>query len=342
MLSLSPALLLMRIAMYTPPNVPLGAFLEEAHARVVRERFSRGTWKTSPERDDVSPDELVYVHFPVEETFWRSKHAPHSCVEDAVELAGLGEPRAGRYAENKFSCGNISHWRHVWSIGSNGMTQFEEYTHMASPNATISVFDCTLTPTQRSHVSELERMGVLKLYDVCMGGYDSSGSEAPALMGHGAAVSLIHAWDAQNNPRPTRRNGTPQKMEVLDYLKIDCEGCEMSSLLPFFAQLAARYGGEVPITQLQIEIHLGVMIEKNRTDIAAYSAGGIEAVLAQHSSEWIEAYRRKGKQYRALLAGLQSFGFVPFHIDMNHKGGSAAEFSFANIKCPSCRWPVSV
>ena len=164
-------------------------------------------------------------------------------------------------------------------------------------------------------------------------------------MGQGSALPLLSVWRALHRPR-------------IDYLKIDCEGCELpdgdgqggapqgsvsgggtlllGGLLPFLRELK-RDEGEVPIAQLQIEIH--GLAYRTRNMSALYAAHGMSAVLQTLTHVEASAYRRGNARGRALVAALGSFGFVPFHVEFNAKHGDALEYSFANVACSTCRWP---
>ena len=63
----------------------------------------------------------------------------------------------------------------------------------------------------------------------------------------------------------------------IDYLKIDCEGCEMDALPRFLNDSMARWG-HVPVTQLQIEIHVANRLQsygEERKLVRSYGEAGL-------------------------------------------------------------------
>jgi len=118
----------------------------------------------------------------------------------------------------------------------------------------------------------------------------------------------------------------------LDYLKIDCESCEFAALAQFLDEATAG-GGTVPVTQIQMEVHVpGRSLAKTR----AWAKYGIN-----HTSPmWPELGPRANAQALRLLAQLLDLGFVVFHIGL---GGAhrfqccGAEYSLINTRAPAER-----
>ena len=119
----------------------------------------------------------------------------------------------------------------VYSIGSNNDIQFEVavYEHLGCETHT---FDPTLK----------------KVF--IGGGYSTF---HPWGLGEdGAEVSVKESsFTAMSLEHITRELGHKEK--EIDILKIDCEGCEYTSLPPFFESMAE---GKVKVNQIQLEIHL--------------------------------------------------------------------------------------
>ena len=110
----------------------------------------------------------------------------------------------------------------VVAVGSRGETSFEAAIHRHAPHCAIDVFDGTLTP---------ERTGQLLL-------------AAPFATFHARNFyadtwkTLVHAHDGASAAR-----GKPR----YQIMKMDCEGCEFSSLAPWVANTCTE--------QLLIEVH---------------------------------------------------------------------------------------
>jgi len=345
---------------YTPCGHPL---VPTAEVQSSLERFNGSHW-VRPATDecssaDRSACELFTRDFPVERTFFDTFVVP--CVDRTTRLPSCAEP--------KFACGA---WHeldrrnptcHVWSFGSAGETCFEETVHMHAPGCRISVFD----PTIRASDPRLER-------PIARGAFDFS----QVGLGDVDAQRRFRGYGSQPATRGVTRTLASlmieRSVEWIDYLKIDCERCELDALPRFINDSLARWG-HVPVTQLQVEVHVSqVDGSHNQTHLRTHSYGKYGLVWKNRKSRRDNAtyYSRGGpdeaeealkelsmggltnnphsmawnSRARKLLASLYGAGFVAFHIDLwgdradPFLGCCFAEYTLLNTRAPTRRLPL--
>ena len=318
---------------------PFGNFLCFTNNLTVHEsweRFGESTWKYPPGvlRDDMASENLYYRHYPVESKFFAS--APRDCIDILrqlpPDLPGLatefgGDPEwHGGGEEPKFSCGPVCHGPAdrsciVWSIGSNAQTGFEEYVRgheqASAPSLSIEVFDPTLDDKKRAQVDALERKGVFRFHP-----WGLSATSA-----NRDGMTLLSLRDMMRELNTT----------WIDYLKVDCEACEFDSLGPLFRELFAR-DGIVPVTQLQLEIHVGSA--SGRTGLIHYKKKRhmFDPELPVH-----DVRTKRNAKSLGLLSMLYEVGFVTFHVDLTRSHHCCGmEYSLYNSKIfYSSRQPMS-
>lgn len=139
----------------------------------------------------------------------------------------------------------------------------------------------------------------------------------------------------------------------IDYLKLDCEGCEFDAL-PQFLNASMHRFGHVPLGQLQVEMHVSGRLGRDK----CYDNGTPCLERFKSQQRLTELYAHGGVRYRGhrafdsgytnpqamraewkarrLLATLQRYGFVPFHIDFTtHASGCCgSEYTFLNTRAP--------
>uniref|UniRef100_A0A7S2FL84 Methyltransferase FkbM domain-containing protein n=1 Tax=Haptolina brevifila TaxID=156173 RepID=A0A7S2FL84_9EUKA len=269
---------------YTPVEHPLVRHLSNRTAS--HHMAKRHGWPLDY-GGDVSKLDHFTRRFPVEARYWLSPRSVAPCLTHAYQLPPLAFARkVGGVCEPKFACGPAAELGHsrsgcvVWSIGSAGETCFEEYVHTAAPSCSIDVFDPMLTAATRRRLESLSARGVLRLHEVGLA--DERTVNGSSLLKQynkpitgDAAVrfhrcSVLQAVTAPLGPREAEwyKRNCPKarmlslaemfdacKVEWVDYLKIDCEGCEFTALSQFLREATRRWG-HVPVTQLQVELHV--------------------------------------------------------------------------------------
>lgn len=137
----------------------------------------------------------------------------------------------------------------VYSIGSNNDIRFEKaaYTHMNG--CEIHTFDPTLNkPFVGGDYATFHPWGV---------GIDGEKMRFRK-----------HSWTAMSFEHIIKELG--HENQVIDVLKIDCEGCEYSTMPPLFEMIAA---GRIRVNQVQIELHTAEKSEIDHFFKSADSAG---------------------------------------------------------------------
>lgn len=333
---------------YTPSSHPL---VPNASLRARIQHFD-GAWRPTP---FVRAYEHLSRRFPVEERFWASAAAPIPCTSQHTIRLGSA------LCAPKFFCGTPTalskHLFAAWSIGSAGETCFEEFLHAAAPHCRIEVFDPTLPSASRLRLKSLERRGVLRLHEVGLADSRTVGG-----------VSLLQPYRKDGGATPIKARmatlseifdrifGSAAKdgdalRPWVDYLKVDCEGCEERAI-PLFLNDSMRRWGLVPVTQLQLEVHIDprsgspsaqqqLLRSYSKAGLKMQSAGSLlvnvdrtEKARRKRVFNNPHAYRSE-RRMRPALALLQAHGFVPFHVDFGDVGSCCSiEYSLLNIKAP--------
>ena len=139
---------------------------------------------------------------------------------------------------------------------------------------------------------------------------------------------------------------------------MDCEGCEFLAL-PQFLNESMRTLGHVPVTQLQLEIHvpwrLHTRFHSNETVAllrsyalhgpiitpeSCYSGSPEPIFMTNMNYPYVPLYA--SKTALPLLAALSAAGFVPFHIDQAQQAPfycCNVEYTFLNIRAPADKLP---
>lgn len=304
---------------YSPAEHPMMP-TEELQDKL--ERYNGKEWVHHfPGRMDMSDDELFVRHFPVETKFFESYGGPN-CARNAYSLP----PPNQIGSEPKFICGKPESYQQragceVFSIGSNGQTRFEEYMHKQAPGCRIDVFDPTLNEEMNQKVQKLQEKGVFNFHNVGLNW--RQGKESI-----GEVETVLDMF---------RR----VKTKWVDYLKIDCEGCEYKALPQFLEESTAKFG-HVPVTQIQFELH----VEGLGANVTQKWAEGQDR-KDKHGQvvkgEVVRPFRQSGvnRDARHLLHTLEQYGFVPFHIDFTRHPYQCCgvEYSLFNTKAPKDMLP---
>ena len=185
-------------------------------------------------------------------------------------------------------------------IGSKGTSCFEEYVHSQAPHCIISTFDPTISAISKQLFAQCLPWVRLHL----VGLYHESAFNGLNFTSHGKRKVL------RGEVRPLMSLIDDFTPGWIDYLKIDCEGCEFDAIPQFLEQSTARLG-RVPVTQINIEVHVPLP--------------GMEGYSARQASAL------------KLLTKLKESGFVPFHIDVDGRSCST-EYSLFNTRVPRKHW----
>ena len=260
--------------------------------------------------------DLFFRQFPVEQRFFSTRrHEAFRCVERASALPRPSSTcRDG--AEKKFHCRLHAEGRpcSMWSIGSNGQTCFEEDWHSQMPSCVIRVFDPTLRKSAQDKLQRLQSEGVLQFHPVGLSARRGTGVvKGGVAQGRAETLTLFEMMAHWNT-------------SWIDYLKIDCESCEFKAVMQFLDQ-AASERGVVPVTQLQMEVHLP---GRGLSHTRAWAKHGIN-----HTDPVWPKYRKFNKLALQMFSKLLQSGFVVFHIEL---GGAhpfqccGAEYSLVNTR----------
>ena len=185
----------------------------------------------------------------------------------------------------------------MWSVGSNGQTCFEEEWHALAPLCKVHVFDPTLSARARDKLGRLQRNGMLRLHSIGLSSKAGKGILQAGLTRRAESLTLLQMMRHTNTT-------------WIDYLKTDCEGCEFAAVAQFLDEmrLMRAEGRTVPVTQLQMEVHVpGRSLAHTR----AWAANGIN-----HTNPIWPRYARTNRRALDMLSKLLSFGFVVFHIEL--------------------------
>jgi hypothetical protein len=119
----------------------------------------------------------------------------------------------------------------VFSVGSNGDASFENGIHALSPECRIDTFDGTLVGRRSKLAAALPSF--VRFHPL---------NWSPSTLGE-----IVQTLDG--NAREGRKGAawTPSPPPTLPVLKIDCDGCEFNSLMPFLERVCTE--------QILIEIH---------------------------------------------------------------------------------------
>jgi len=168
---------------------------------------------------------------------------------------------------------------HVLSVGSNGDAAFETEVLERAPHCRVETFDGTLTGEREAKRANLPS----------------------------AVVFHDENWGATSWKRFEGREFT--------LLKIDCEGCELSALLPFVAHATAR--------QIVLEVH-GCMLVTSKRVRQIYAKLDAKAAL--------DPVALVGKVHE-LMYGLYSAGYRVFANEPNilFSDGSCLEVSLMHV-----------
>ena len=137
----------------------------------------------------------------------------------------------------------------------------------------------------------------------------------------------------------------PHTIPLIDASIAPCahsEGCEFHAL-PAFMRDAKRIWGHVPVTQIQLEIHVspraGGNFKYSRQLVKSYGEHGLRKVM-RNDKEWNNPQSvKEDRKARALLSSLLEHGFVPFHVHFT-EGPTlccATEYSLINMFAPATR-----
>ena len=244
----------------------------------------------------------------------------------------------------------------VWSIGSAGQTCLEETIHNQAPHCDIHVFDPTVSENSHPGIASLVRAGALRFHRWGLGSanratkFRTYNDVATGGQGQGGTAMELTLFKMMER----------LEVEWIDYLKIDCERCEFEALPRFVNDSLARWG-RVPVTQIQVEIHVyPVTKNTSQTHLRTHSYGrfGISDKLdpgtkrqalsglvrppqtnVPHSISW-------NRPALAMLGLLYEAGFATFHIQWNppslgFDGCCFAEYSLFNTRTPRHLLPGS-
>ena len=304
---------------------------ERQQARL--ERFNGSGFATAVDERG----ELFIRQFPVETRYFASRphHLP-PCVDRAQPIPRPAA-RCRDGAEAKHHCALAPGGACVvWSVGSNGQTCFEEEWHAQAPGCEIHVFDPTLSAPARRRLDKLERDGVLRFHAIGLSSRALQRRDAPTAPTPRRSPS--HAAGRAPFAPSTRAATLGEMMRALntswiDYLKIDCESCEFGAITRFLDEAGGPgEGAPIPVTQLQMEVHVpGSGLAQAR----AWAAHGIG-----HTDPTSRRYRGYNVKALRMLSRLLEHGFVVFHIAL---GGAhrfqccGAEYTLLNTRAPAQR-----
>jgi len=137
----------------------------------------------------------------------------------------------------------------VYSIGSNNDIRFEKAVHTFMHGCEIHTFDPTLTkPFIGGDYATFHPWGL---------GVDGETSEN-------------QKWTSMSMEHIIKKLGHVNR--TIDILKIDCEGCEYSTMPPVFELIAS---GQIQVNQVQVELHL----PRNYTKIGEFFQAADNAAL---------------------------------------------------------------
>ena len=246
---------------YTPCGHPLAPSAEVQHRF---ERFSDAGWRPS----QAHHFDMFVRHFPVERSYFAAASGERRWASSCIQRTHT-VPCGGVTPEPKFLCGSLAELNsmpscQVWSIGSAGETCFEETVHKGAPACQIHVFDPTVMPSDR-RIARLVNRSVFQFHHTGLGTED----KVQRFGGYGGGLAAGRFWARQ------RRLVTMMeelKVDWIDYLKIDCERCEHYAL-PRFVNDALQRWGHVPVTQLQVEVHVASVFKANQTHLRTASYG---------------------------------------------------------------------
>lgn len=220
-----------------------------------------------PPQRNLTEKDLYFRRFPVEGQYF-TQHPHFPCARQVVRVPASDYRCEHEESDPKFSCGRVSQLQRpgcqVWSIGSAGETCFEEYVHQQAPACQIHTFDPTLPAAQQAHVQSLQRRGVLQFHPVGLGSkeemltmrkYSDKSSHKRCEEGGLSARQRKVLGCLHVKARPLYALMTELGTQWIDYLKVDCEGCELDAV-PRFLKDSMEALGHVPVTQLQIEVHV--------------------------------------------------------------------------------------
>jgi hypothetical protein len=347
------------VPLYTPADHPLCPSAPEQRLLEWEEGLP-----TAPSRKALSHHDVFTRHFPVQSQYF-AKHSQTPCNTALVQAIVPTDSRCDGQLRPAVSWTCIAPSRlarrrgcEIWTIGSTGHSCWEEYVHRQAGACTIRTFDPSLSRRSAATLQGMQRRGVMRYYSVGLGAAD--GIRTIRTYGSVGVGSRCEEWQmaddaaraqareptfmgcVQMRVRPLSAMMASVGVTWIDYLKIDCEGCEMEALPRFLNDSMARWG-HVPVTQLQIEIHVGFVPPFRRAiaNLESYGARG----LLHNSSQFAESNHpqilSQDLRARELLTKLQLHGFVPFHIHFGETRTSccAAEYSFYNTRTPAKMLP---
>ena len=123
----------------------------------------------------------------------------------------------------------------------------------------------------------------------------------------------------------------------------------MEAIPRFLNDSMARWG-HVPVTQLQIEVHVGNRLQsysEERKLVRSYAQFGL-LHGRNFSAGWNNPQRVvEDSRARRMLDSLRDHGFVPFHVHLNDASAEgpmccATEYSLLNSRAPTALLPATV